>query len=107
MNSSVDLVIGTSGDRKRNLTAETRRCGESRRNCDFSDHPITCDHQITRSLAVLRRAIQLIRATLREIFDESAYDRFLQRTKATRSFESYRAFTHERESAIARKPRCC
>ena len=48
-----------------------------------------------------------IRATLREIFDESAYDRFLLRTQASRSTASYREFTRERDSAILKKPRCC
>jgi hypothetical protein len=46
-------------------------------------------------------------ATLREIFDESAYDRFLQQTHAARSVESYRAFLEEREAIMLRKPRCC
>ncbi len=46
-------------------------------------------------------------ATLREIFDENAYDRFLVRTCAARSVESYREFLHEREAVILRKPRCC
>jgi hypothetical protein len=46
-------------------------------------------------------------ATLREIFDESAYDRFLQRTQAARSVESYRAFLREREVLTPCKPRCC
>jgi hypothetical protein len=46
-------------------------------------------------------------ATLREIFDESAYDRFLQRTQAARSVESYSAFLREREAGTLRKPRCC
>jgi hypothetical protein len=50
---------------------------------------------------------ELIRAMLREIFDESAYDRFLSRTGNERSVASYRAFTRERESSLARKPRCC
>jgi hypothetical protein len=114
-----------SGDRKRRLTAETLRRaeepsqdltteaprhGENLRRSDFSDCPITRDHPITRfplAPAVLRNVMQIIGAALREIFDESAYDRFLQRTKATRSFDSYRAFMHERESATAQKPRCC
>ncbi len=46
-------------------------------------------------------------AVLQEVFDESAYERFLHRTQAERSVESYRVFLTERESAIARKPRCC
>lgn len=58
-------------------------------------------------LCRLRDAWNIIRAVFREIFDESAYDRFLQRTRASHSVESYRAFMRERESVIARKPRCC
>jgi hypothetical protein len=46
-------------------------------------------------------------AILREVFDESAYERFLARTGDERSVASYRAFTRERESSLARKPRCC
>jgi hypothetical protein len=48
-----------------------------------------------------------ISAALREIFDESAYDRFLLRTNAARSIASYRAFTSERDAALVKKPRCC
>ncbi|HWX56841.1 MAG TPA: hypothetical protein VN176_19830 [Verrucomicrobiae bacterium] len=50
---------------------------------------------------------QIIRATLREIFDENAYDRFLARTHRAHSAESYRAFMHEREAGMAKRPRCC
>jgi hypothetical protein len=46
-------------------------------------------------------------AILREVFDESAYERFLARTGDERSVASYHAFTRERESSLARKPRCC
>jgi hypothetical protein len=46
-------------------------------------------------------------AALREIFDESAYDRFLLRTHASRSIASYREFTRERDAATLKKPRCC
>ena len=51
--------------------------------------------------------MQTIGAALREIFDESAYDRFLLRTHASRSIASYRAFTRERDAAMLKKPRCC
>jgi hypothetical protein len=91
-------------------TTEARRHGESRRSSDFPDHPITCDHPITRSLSAsvrFRKVTQTIHAALREVFDESAYDRFLLRTKASRSVASYRAFTRERDAAMAKKPRCC
>ncbi len=49
----------------------------------------------------------LVRAVLREIFDESAYDRFLLRTHAARSVGSYRDYMRERDAAMAQKPRCC
>jgi hypothetical protein len=92
-----------------NLTTEARRhgdsrgIGESRRSSDFFDHPITR----FPSIPAINKVMQTIRATLREIFDESAYDRFLLRTHASRSVASYRAFTRERDDAMLKKPRCC
>lgn len=53
------------------------------------------------------KIMQTIKATLREIFDESAYDRFLLRTHESRSVASYHAFTRERDAAMVKKPRCC
>jgi hypothetical protein len=57
--------------------------------------------------AIFAKAIRTLRAALREIFDESAYDRFLLRTNAARSVASYREFTRERDAAMLKKPRCC
>jgi hypothetical protein len=57
--------------------------------------------------APFRTVMQTIRAIVREIFDESGYDRFLLRTQASRSVASYRDFTHERDAEMAKKPRCC
>jgi hypothetical protein len=57
--------------------------------------------------AVFRGLIKTLRAVLREIFDESAYDRFLLRTHAMRTAASYRDFTRERDAAMVKKPRCC
>jgi hypothetical protein len=65
----------------------------------------SCETKILRqSLALTWRTIK---AMFREIFDESAYDRFLFRTGKTRSVASYREFLKETETALARKPRCC
>lgn len=50
---------------------------------------------------------RILVATLREIFDESAYARFLQRTHMASSREAYAAFWRERESSQARRPKCC
>ena len=54
----------------------------------------------------MRRAWRIFVATLREIFDEAAYARFLGREgRVTR--ESYAAFLRERETRVERRARCC
>ena len=55
----------------------------------------------------LRRVGTILLAMLREIFDESAYARFLSRHGLTSSVEAYAAFVREAEIVKARKPRCC
>jgi hypothetical protein len=50
---------------------------------------------------------RILLATLREIFDEAPYTRFLERTQTISSPESYAAFWREREHRHARRPRCC
>ena len=46
-------------------------------------------------------------AVLREIFDESAYARFLVRRELASSPLAYAEFLREIEHARARRPRCC
>ena len=46
-------------------------------------------------------------AILREIFDESAYARFLSRTHVASSPQAYAAFRREFEEAKTRRPKCC
>jgi hypothetical protein len=46
-------------------------------------------------------------ATLREIFDEAAYARFLNRAGMVSSSEAYAAFRREFEEAKMRRPKCC
>jgi hypothetical protein len=53
------------------------------------------------------KAARIVLATLREIFDEAAYERFLQRSQMISSQAAYAAFWRERESSQARRPRCC
>jgi hypothetical protein len=53
------------------------------------------------------RVLSLLMATLREIFDEAAYSRFLNRTQMVSSREAYAAFCREYDTAKARRPRCC
>ena len=55
----------------------------------------------------MRRIAQIMLAVLREIFDESAYARFLQRNRMKSSRAAYAAFLRESEAARARRPRCC
>jgi len=57
--------------------------------------------------ASITQAMSLLVSALREIFDESAYVRFLDRQQLASSTEAYAAFCREYELAKARRPRCC
>jgi hypothetical protein len=83
----------------KNLNAEARR-----RGADGFPKARPPGKPIAR---FFHQAWQIVYATLREIFDESAYERFLMQTGVRRSVESYRAFVRQSEAASAKKPRCC
>ena len=55
----------------------------------------------------LRAFFQTLRAVLDEIFDESAYSRFLARRGMASSVAAYAEFLRETEKERARRPRCC
>jgi hypothetical protein len=55
----------------------------------------------------IHKFAQIIMATLREIFDESAYARFLSRKGTHSSRQAYAEFLQENEAAKARRPKCC
>jgi hypothetical protein len=55
----------------------------------------------------LVKAARIMLATLREIFDESAYERFLNRTQMASSPSAYAAFRQEFEESKLRRPKCC
>ena len=59
------------------------------------------------AISAIRKFLRILVATLREIFDENAYQRFLVRKGSAASVQSYREFQREREAAMATKPRCC
>ena len=61
----------------------------------------------TGSVAWPKRAGRMLLSVFREIFDESAYQRFLVRAHLPRSRESYAAFRKEFDVLKARRPRCC
>jgi hypothetical protein len=58
-------------------------------------------------LAAITRPFNVIVAALREIFDESAYARFLDRQRMASTPAAYGEFLRESEIAEARRPRCC
>jgi hypothetical protein len=55
----------------------------------------------------LREMVDIALAALREIFDESAYSRFLKRNQAVSSRKAYAEFIREHELLRARRPKCC
>ena len=52
------------------------------------------------------RFLRIIRAILREIFEESAYERFRAREGLSNSCEAYASFLKEQKQ-VSRKLRCC
>ena len=55
----------------------------------------------------LKKVASLLLAALREIFDEAAYARFLERHELKPSRHSYREFLRESLPQQERRPRCC
>ena len=77
-------------------------------NCVGADAPgCPVEHRSTGFRSVIRHARSLLVSALREIFDESAYNRFLDRRQLPSSREAYAAFRREYDAAKARRPRCC
>jgi hypothetical protein len=58
-------------------------------------------------MRAMARALRILLAMLREIFDESAYARFLQRKQLASSRQAYSEFWRERETKYSRCQRCC
>jgi hypothetical protein len=50
---------------------------------------------------------RVLRAVLREVFEESAYERFCARESVAVSRESYAKFLGETEQSRQQKVRCC
>ena len=105
----------------RDVTTETLRHGEKQR-INLSGYRTTSGCPVSRFFPVsprlrreaysavvqaVHRAARTGLAVVREIFDESAYARFLSRTGNVRSAASYRQFLCDREAAVAGRPRCC
>ena len=58
-------------------------------------------------LEAIARALAVLVEILKEIFDESAYQRFLNRNELQSSSQAYAMFLQENEQAKSRRPRCC
>jgi hypothetical protein len=54
-----------------------------------------------------KRFIRILRLTLREIFDEAAYARYLERAGVQVSRQSYTSFLKEKHQAKSPAARCC
>jgi hypothetical protein len=106
--------VNGSDDLKKNLNAQTRSRGENqkptteaRRHGEGSGDRVIARDRVIGKAGYVAKAGRTLLAAIREIFDESAYDRFLLRTNASRSVASYRDFTRERDASMQKKPRCC
>ncbi len=78
----------------------------------MNTQPVTGRAVIVRLCSTLRAKLilpvaSILHATLHEIFDESAYARFLERRELETSPKSYAEFLRENETTRSRRPRCC
>jgi hypothetical protein len=55
----------------------------------------------------IRRAVDVLVAALREIFDEASYERFLALHQLGSSAGAYADFCRDQEQSNVRRPRCC
>jgi hypothetical protein len=62
---------------------------------------------IAQGVRAIAGSFEIIAGVLQEVFDESAYRRFLRRGNLAASAASYAAFWVEQEKSRARRPRCC
>jgi hypothetical protein len=60
-----------------------------------------------KALEAIARSAAVLAEILKEIFDESAYQRFLNRNELQSSSQAYAMFRQENEEAKSRRPRCC
>ena len=61
----------------------------------------------SRRTSRLQHAMAVLVSVAQEIFDETAYQRFLNRTQMQAGAESYAEFRKEQDELRARRTRCC
>lgn len=62
---------------------------------------------LAKTMPLVAAGLAVMLAALREIFDENAYARFLERAQVPPSRQSYRAFQREIGRRRERRARCC
>jgi hypothetical protein len=62
---------------------------------------------LTKFYCASRRTLAVLDSMLREIFDESAYARFLANRQLNTSRQAYAEFLAESRAQGERRPRCC
>jgi hypothetical protein len=63
--------------------------------------------RFSRPVAWFRQVAAVTASFLQEIFDESAYRRFLERNRISSSARAYAAFREENDRLRAQRPKCC
>ncbi len=91
---------------------EWARVISGRKACAVEEAPFVTDTAGSGGVGMrvterIRRAVDVLVAALREIFDEAAYERFLVRHELVPSTESYADFCREHQQGKVRQARCC
>jgi hypothetical protein len=88
------------------MIAQTHKCGAGapvREPLKEKKDP----NKRNKARAVVTESFNLFKAALREIFDESAYARYLETHRVGSSPAAYGDFLRETEVVKQRRPRCC
>jgi hypothetical protein len=92
---------------KKSLTEPAGHVGTAALGCRVERSSTQALRPIQRLAERLKSGAEIFLAVLREIFDESAYARFLTQRQLSSSRATYAAFRQEYELTKARRPRCC
>ena len=71
---------------------------------------VWCGVGVRPSLGIwawLTQVAAVLGSLLREVFDESAYNRFLERNRISSSTAAFAAFREENDRLKAQRPKCC
>jgi hypothetical protein len=94
--------------KERSIKRATGHVGTAALGCPVERSSTAFARKSVRLLAEhLKSSAEIFLATLREIFDEAAYARFLNQKQLAPSRTAYASFCREYEVTKARRPRCC